>query len=180
MRLDEKLLRAIEEIAQFWAIETIQKLSANVKRKKLTNTRQLLNSLNQEARLDLSRAVTAIVFGFEEYGRYQDMKKNIWTSHPPIQEILEWIKKKGLQAFGQDPSPNKFKAKTSERRMNEIAWGISRKRFKHPRSRKARPWFQSTFYKSLNALETQLLRGVGDEAIEDVKDMLLLRLKGKL
>ena len=179
MELDKKLLDALEEISSFWALETVQRLIANIKRRKLVNTKTLLNSIDQQTKADLSRAVVSISFGFEDYGRYLDMKKNIFSKQPPIDEILDWIKEKGLQNFGPDPNPNKIIPKTTQRRMNEIAWGISRKKRRNIRQ-KRRPWFQSSFYKSLQALQDQLLLGVADQSLEEVKSMLLLRLKGKL
>lgn len=173
---DQELLKTIEGVANIFAVETVQKLIRGIKRRKLTNTKQLINSLDAETRSDLGRIAHSIAFAFEEYGRYHDMKSNRWTTMPPIEKILDWVEKKGLSAFGPDPHPYRIKQKPDERRKNEIAWGIARNKLE-PRSHKKRPWFQSTFYKSLNALQEELILGIGDRTLEQMKSALLDRLK---
>ena len=175
-QINEQFVKTMDEIAKAWSLDLLQKLIANINRKKLTNTSQLLSSLSQETRSQLSQAVTVIAIGFEEYGRYWDMKNNRWSKQPPIEDILEYVKKRGIGFFGTDPTPNKSKPKTSQRRLNEIAWGIARNRKKNIKW-KSRPWFQSTFYKSLNALREELLLGWQERGIEEIKNSLSDRLK---
>lgn len=175
--LDQKLLQTFEEIARLYEIDTVERLIKSAKRKKLVNTKQLLDSLDSETRSDLARISTSIHFAFEEHGRYLDMKKIFYDSQPPVEKILEWVKSRGLAFFGEDPNRYKNKLKTDERRMNEIAWGIARKRAKQKRFQQNRRWFQSNFYKSLNALQEELLLGVADRSIEEIKESLTYRLK---
>lgn len=177
MKFDAKVLDTISEVADYFAIQTVQKWSTTIKRKRITNTRQLLNSLDQETQADLGRMVTVMKFAFEDYGRHLDMKKKRWTEQPPISEILAWVEKKGLNSFGADPNPYHRKAKTPERRKNEIAWGIARKIAITRQGPKAKPWFQSTLYKSLNALYEELSLGVQDRTVEEMKETLAYRLK---
>jgi hypothetical protein len=176
-QFDTRLLDTIKEVADYFAIQTVQKWAATIKRKKIVNTRQLLSSLDQETSADLGRMVAVMQFSFEEYGRYLDIKKKHWTAQPPIEEILAWINRLGLGAFGADPYPNKQKAKTPERRKNEIAWGIARSIANRQRGPKAKPWFQSNLYKGLNALHEELIIGVQDRSIESMKEALTDRLK---
>lgn len=171
-QMDEKFVKVIDEVAKAWSLDVLQKLIANVKRKKLTSTNQLLSSLNQETRSQLEQAITIISFGFEEYGRYWDMKTNTWTKQPPIEDIINWIKERGLGKFGADPNPNKKKPKSDQRRINEIAWGIARNRLANKKW-KSRPWFSSTFYKSLAALRGELSLGIQGRTIEGIKNSLL-------
>lgn len=176
-RFNEQVLKTIEELANYFALETVQKLARNIRRRKLVNTSQLLNSLDSESRSDLARVVHVLSFAFEEYGRFYDMRSTRWQQQPPVEKILEWVKKRGVNFFGQDPYPYKNKVKTSERRMNEIAWGIARNRANVRTGPKRRPWFASTFYKSLNALQEEISLGVMDRSIEQMKETLLWRLK---
>lgn len=174
---DQGLIETIQELANYFALEMVQKWAVNIRKRKIVNTRQLLNSLDQETSADLSRLVVVMQFAFEEYGRYADIKNLRWREQPPIDEIKAWIEKKGLQAFIKDPNPNKKKPKTDQRRKNEIAWGIARSRAKNKTRSKTKPWFQSTFYKSLNALYEEIALGVQDRTIDTMRETLLWRLK---
>lgn len=176
-QFDAQLLEAIEEVSEYFAIETIQRWMKAIRRRKLVNTKQLINSLDQETRKDLSRLVVVMNFAFEDYGRFQDIKKKKWSSQPPIDKILEWVKSKGIESFGTDPRPYKTKPKTEERRLNEIAWGIAKHKSSRNYRDKSKPWFQSTFYRSLNALYEELSLGIADRSIDAFKEALTDRLK---
>ena len=173
-QIDAQFIKMMDEIGKAWGLKVIQKLIGNVRRKKLTNTRQLLSSLDQDTRTQAEQAITMIAFAFEEYGRYFDMKSNSWSKQPPIDDVIKWIKEKGVDSF-KDKSPNLTKPKSTQRRINEIAWGISRKRLRSKKW-KSRPWFQSTFYKDLNALQEELLLGFQDRTIEAIKESLTGRI----
>jgi len=175
-QIDQQFVKMMDGIAKAWGLELLQKMIANVQRQKLTTTKQLLSSLSQETRSQFEQAITTIAFGFEEYGRYFDMKSNRWSKQPPIEDIIKWVTERGVGSFGADPSPNKIKAKSTQRRINEIAWGISRKRLRNHKW-KQRPWFQSTFYKAINALQEELLLGFQDRTIEAIKESLSGRLQ---
>lgn len=171
--MNEQFVNTIEQIAKAWQMPVLQKLVANIKQKKLISSRDLLNSLSSETLANLSSAMVTISFAFEDYGRYNDMKRLKWSEQPPIEDIIEWVKKKGIQSFkDRAPKPNK----PTERRLNEIAWGIARKKLATQKY-KSRPWFQSTFYKSLNALQEELMLGIADRTIEGIKDSLTERIK---
>ena len=175
-KFDVELLDTIQELADYFALEQVQRWARSIKRRKIINTRQLLNSLQGEARKDVGRLVVAMNFAFEEYGRHIDIKGKRWKKQPPVDKILAWVKSKGVDSFGSDPNPYKRKQKTSERRANEIAWGIAKKKVGQPKD-KARAWFQSSFYKGLNALQEEIMLGVQDRTIEQMKETLLWRLK---
>jgi enoyl-[acyl-carrier-protein] reductase (NADH) len=176
-KFDEQVLEVLERAGEYFAIETVNILTKSLRRQKLVNTRQLINSLSAENRTDVARVVHSVAFAFEQYGRYVDMKNKNWNHQPPVEEILEWIKKKGLASFGTDPKPNKKKPKTPERRMNEIAWGIARQYVKARRPVKARSWFNRNFFKALNALQEELILGISDRTVEQMKESLLYRMK---
>lgn len=176
---DKQLLDTIEEIANHFAIETVQTLISNLRKKKLVTSRDLINSLTVESRSDLAKIAHSMAFAFEEYGRYHDMKSNRWTAMPPIDKIKEWVLDKGLNAFGADPNPYKKKQKSKERRLNEIAWGVARNKLLKKNSFKKRLWFQSPFYKALAQLELELSLGIMDRSLEEMKAALLYRLKEK-
>lgn len=176
-QFDAKVLDTIEQVADYFATQTVQKWVKNIQRQKLMNTKQLLNSLDQETKKDLGRMVVVMMFAFEDYGRQLDIKNKYWRSQPPVEKIMEWVEKKGLASFGADPYPNKIKPKTPERRKNQIAWGIARKIAISKRGPKRTPWFQSTLYKGLNAFYEELSMGVADRSVEEMKEALSWRLK---
>lgn len=176
-QFDAKVLDTIEQVADYFATQTVQKWVKNIQRQKLMNTKQLLNSLDQETKKDLGRLVVVMMFAFEDYGRQLDIKNKYWGDQPPVQRILNWVETKHLSSFGPDPRPYKNKVKTPERRRNEIAWGIARKIALSKRGPKRTPWFQSTLYKGLNAFYEELSMGVADRSVEEMKETLAWRLK---
>jgi hypothetical protein len=176
-KFDRDTLNAIEKVAEIFGLETVRTLTARLTREGLINTRGLIRSLDYQTQTDLGRVVHTISFAFQNYGRFQDMKKVRYGEQPPIDKILDWVEAKGLAAFGTDPNPYKRKKKTDERRRNEIAWGIARSLQIDPRYRKRRKWFNSEFYKNLAALQEELILATGDVLLEDMKASLLNRLQ---
>lgn len=175
--IDTKLIQIIKEIADHFAMDMLQKWTRTIKRRKIVNTQQLLQSLDQETRADLGRVVVSVMFAFEEYGRMIDIKNKRWQYQPPVDSILMWVQKKGLAAFGPDPKPYKRKIKTDQQRMNEIAWGIAMQYKRNTQKDKPRPWFQSNLYKSLSALYEELSFGIQDRTVEQIKAALSQRIK---
>lgn len=175
-KFDRDTLNAIEHVAETFGMETLRMLISSISREGLVNTRGLIRSMAYDIRTDLARVVHSISFAFEEYGRFQDLRKQKYDAQPPIDKILDWVEKKGVNAFGPDPYPNKKKPKSDTRRMNEIAWGLARKLEFDPRYRKQRKWFNSVFYKNIAALQEELILATGDVAIEEMKKSLLKRL----
>lgn len=171
--INQKFLDTLHEIAKDWGLRAVTKLAVNARRRKLRNTGQLIQSIDEETTAELSAMVSVVNIAFQEYGRYHDMKRNFYNGTANVDSILEWVKKKGITSFGEDPRPNKRKPKTSQTRLNEIAWGIARNRNK---ARKRRSWFQSSFYGMLNALQEELLLGVADRTVEEIKHSLITRL----
>ncbi|MEL6835249.1 MAG: hypothetical protein AAFP77_19775 [Bacteroidota bacterium] len=174
---DKRLLEVIEAQAETYSLFMLQRWAKNIKRLKAVNTKQLLNSLNSATRKDLTNLVVTIQFAFEEHGRFIDMRRKKWEHQPPIDSILTWIEERGLAAFGPDPKPYKRKVKTDQQRMNEIAWGIGRQHLRSDHKPKPKPWFQSTFYKSLNALYEELVFGIADIPVEQIRENLTHRLQ---
>jgi len=70
--LSLELLAAIEEAAKAFQADTLARLVAQIRRRKLVNTKDLLDSLDAESRSDLSRVVHTMTFAFQEHGRYKD------------------------------------------------------------------------------------------------------------
>jgi len=176
-KFDKVTLEALEQVAEVFGMETLRMLIGRINKEGLVNTRGLIHSLGYDTRNDLSKVVFSMRWAFEEYGRFQDLKKHTYTAQPPIDEIVAWVEKKGLAAFGEDPRPYKNKVKSDARRMNEIAWGFARKTASNPRYRKRTKWFNDVFYRNLSALQEELLLATGDVAIEQMKQSLLNRLK---
>lgn len=176
-KFNEQLLGILERAGEYFAVEAVSIFTANIRKQKILNTRQLLDSLSSENKTDLSRVVHSISFAFIEYGKFLDIKGKKWNKMPPIEYLLEWVKSKGLVAFGPDPKPNKKKPKTSEKRMNEIAWGIAKQMTMKKDPIKAKPWFNNSFYRALNALQEEIAIGVADRSFETMKETLLWRLK---
>jgi hypothetical protein len=177
MEFNEKLLNTIEQVAKYFANQTVLAMAANVRKKKIVNTRELLNSIDEETKSELARMTTVIYFAFTEYGRYVDMKRIRWRQQPPVDKILEWVEQKGIHSFGRDPRPYKNTPKTPERRKNEIAWGIALRHVRRKRGAKPRPWFQTQLYSDLAALYEEIALGVSDRSAEEMIETLTWRMK---
>jgi hypothetical protein len=171
-QIDNRFLTIIKTLGEEWGMQTLTQLEANVRKKKLRTTGQLLQSLDYDTRQELSQALTAISFAFQEYGRFKDMRRNIWDKQPPVEKILEWVKEKGVSSFGADPRPYKRKIKTPQRRANEIAWGIARKYAKNKAFR-SRPWFQKSFFGMIQELNEQLLVEVAEFTAKEMKESIV-------
>lgn len=171
--INQKFLDTLHQISQEWGLKAVTRLSENAKRKKLKNTGQLIQSIDEYTRSELAAMLTVISIQFQEYGRFHDMKRNYYEGTANIDNILEWVKQKGISSFGADPRPNKKKPKTITRRQNEIAWGIGRNR---NQKRKKKAWFQSSFFGMLNALQEELLLGIADRTVEEIKESITSRL----
>lgn len=178
-KFDAATLDAIEQVAEAFGKETLRRLISRISRTGMVNTRGLIMSMAYEQQTDLASVIHSISFAFEEYGRYHDMRRLDYGSQPPIDKLLDWIEKKGLQAFGKDPNPYKRKPKTDARRRNEIAWGIAMQMSSGSFKRKRRKWFNSEFYANLEGLKEELLFVTGGVVIEDMKASLLERLKSR-
>lgn len=175
--LDQKFMQVIKEIADLYSIDTVSKLVESATKNRYVNTRQLLKSIDSETREDLSRVVVGIYFAFEDYGRYKDIKTLHFDEQINVSNVLEWVKKKGLNYFKKDPYPYKNKVKTDERRMNEIAWGLAGKYLKQRKIKRKRRWFQKPFYQTLNALHEELYLGISDRSIEEIRKSMTYRLQ---
>lgn len=171
--MDANFIDTLEKIAKAWQLPVVQLLVNNARKKKLVSSQRLLNSFDSSVQKEISSHLVTIGFAFEEYGRYHDMKRLRWSALPPIEDFIEWVKEKGINNF-RDPNPRP--GKTTERRLNEIAWGIAKNKIK-TQKHKRRPWFQNSFYKQLNALQEELLLGVGDRTIEQIKDSINSRIE---
>ncbi|MEM9992031.1 MAG: hypothetical protein AAF738_09715 [Bacteroidota bacterium] len=168
--IDGRVLQVIEFVAQEYRLETMQNLALSLQGVKLFSTRTLVNSLSSEQRSDLSRVVTSVLIAFEDYGRYHDMRGHFYDYIPDIEKIKEWITKKGLAAFGEDPHPYKHKIKSDERRKNEIAWGYAKSLYLGKRKFIRRKWYQSNFYATLSQLQEDLSIAMADEFVEELAD----------
>ena len=99
---------------------------------------------------------------FEEYGEFIGKRKMLWVKLPPIDKMVEFIKKKGIDVNNKVPgykngAPNLPEFKKIER----IAWAIAKKKRKYNTFRRI-PWKKESF--------PETLRKMNNETIEKFRD----------
>ena len=119
----------IDKMAHDWASKTVQKLKANISKKGIVDTGELLNSLSFTVNSD----PPSITFFFSAHGRILEVKQLFWFKPPPYKEIVSWVKRQGVQNFDFIPGYEKqgMRALTSldqDKAASRIAWGIMKDR----------------------------------------------------
>lgn len=173
MQLDKNLIGQIfNEEAAKWHQNIIAVLRESLQKRKIIASEELLNSLNAAVTRASQNAEGKISITFQSYGRYRDMRKLIYTSQPPVDEIEEWVKEIGIEKFRNVPGyKNSNQVPTRDMAARRIAWGIARKM--HMRYTVKRPkrqvWYSSPLYTEINKLETRLARRYSEMIVQQMK-----------
>lgn len=164
----------VNYVLEEFAREVIKQRVRNVQKEKAIASEELLRSYAYEVRKATIEQTAQLLVAFEDRGRYLDMKRHRRLKHVPVEEIKEWIKEKGLEAFTKRPKVRNGKVNPSNPRfLNELAWGISKKINKRkPRRRNLQKGFESL----LQDLITELRIGYRDRTAEQIKESLTARI----
>lgn len=117
---------------------------------------------------DLARAL----FEFEGYMRFQDMRRLKWDSQAPFQEILRYVQEKGVNAFINGFSKKYRIPSSNVQLMNQIAWGIVKKKAKPGYRHKRKKWYNKGKQRDIYSLYGKLLARLREEFIESTKKTL--------
>lgn len=115
----------IDALALEWAQKTANQLKRNIAQKKLTLTRELLDSVVFSIN---DGNVPSISFEFAEHGRFLDMKQLFWHKAPPVDVLEEWVRKHGVSKFKFVPGYEPGKGFDDPKAARRIAWGIAKDR----------------------------------------------------
>lgn len=142
----------------------------NVKETKSIASRGLLESHRYEIVKATVQQAAQAIFSFQEHGRFLDMRRIDTTRQRPVEEIKEWIKTIGLDAFKNLPTaPNGREPIGQDKLLNDLAWGIvKKKQQKKSKRRKMQKGFQDV----LDDLIDDLMEGYQQIAIDEVIESL--------
>lgn len=180
----EEYNQTVQEVLAAWCEYAIRMLTEQLKKKKMVITADLEKSLKTE----VSKIVNGggyVSLNFNLYGRYRDMKKLTYSGPANFDEMLAWVKGKGIAAFkyipGYDPAKrNVLRIPTTNSAMNRIAWGVAWSRytkFKHRRKQ----WFNKYFYGPVvGHLIDGLIAATGTSAVQVVERDLEKAMSGDL
>lgn len=173
-QLNRNLINQIfNEEAGKWYQEIVRALQDSLQKRRITASEELLRSLSAAVTRASEGAEGKISLSFQEYGRYRDMRKLIYTSQPPVDDIKDWIKSIGLDKFKYIPGyRNSNRVPTRDIALNRIAWSIARgiqKRHIVKRA-KRQVWYASPLYTEINKLENRLAKRYADMIVNEIKN----------
>lgn len=154
-----------------WSITFIQNRlrdAQKLRQNSGTGQRSFNHQVIKAATNELARAL----FEFEGYLRLQDMRKLKWDKQAPFQDILKYVQQKGVNAFINGFS-RKYRIPSSNvQLMNQIAWGIIKKRqsskFKHKRKK----WYNKGKERDIASLYGRILARLRENQVEVLKKEL--------
>ena len=162
-------------LAQWYKI-VYGRLDAAIKKQGLVLNGDLLSSLHGEihsAGADLDGQLSLY---FTDHGRYQDMKHRYQGKMPPIEAMIRYVEKVGIEKFRFIPGYKEGKKPKDERKIaNRIAWGLSMSRIAPKNSGKTygkKKWYAKTFWGSIDELIEMLLGKTAKLTTQQVIDSL--------
>lgn len=98
----DAIREAIREILPETIAEGVGYFQKAIADKRIVATEELLNEFEHVILEESNQIIGSI--NFNEYGRYRDMKNLRWAGKaPPIEELREWVKVKGVSNFAWVP-----------------------------------------------------------------------------
>lgn len=166
MSIEEQIHQQVVKILNEWGKDLIEKvLKPAIRKRKLIASNELIDSLKAQIAQTTSAQITQ-TWQFAGHGRYKDMKNLKFINQPPFNEILDWVRRKGISKFRyvpgyKDANPTSIKAAVAQRR---IAFGIA-KGIKEKNQHRAKRWYTKNFYEQLGDLTNQLLDAMTEDSI---------------
>lgn len=158
--------QVIKDTLREWTAEFLEKRKAAAQRRGFSQDGELLRSFGSREK---QGADIGVEIFFSTYGRFMDMRSLGWTKMPPVEDIKEWIRKKGpdnfMPAYRQ---VRKYIPQDPERMINDMAWGIAIGLLKK-NTIKSRRWYNRPAYKGIQVLYRRLLDNLSDFSREEIK-----------
>jgi hypothetical protein len=165
----DTLRNHVEQECRAWAREYVLGRQAFLQSRKIQASERLKKSLEFEVNSAVGNALrTTVQVGFEDYGRYIDMKR----LNPPkgggdyIAALAEWIVQRGFLARW---TPKFMKARglktVPQDIVNQMAWGIAVKR---TRKYKRRAWYSKSKAAAIDDLYNRVASSLPDIVAQEV------------
>ncbi len=168
------------EEAREWAAFITQQMAKAMVQKGIPVTRKTLESIYFEVG-KLGGAGAEIKVFFDNAGRYMEMNtdKKAQRGRDAVENITEWVKRKGLSAFGYVSGQKGRMSINQDQNINRIALGIvfgrgdlSAAATKGAATkRKRNGWWSKVFYGGLSSLYGRLMYKYGVSAGAILKDV---------
>lgn len=156
----------IRETLRDWTSEFIEKRKASAIRKDFTNDGELVNSFGSNEK---QGSTIGVEIFFSTYGRFMDMRSLGWSKMPPVEDIKDWIRKKGPDNFMPAYTQvRKYIPKDPERMINDMAWGIALGILKK-NTFKSRRWYNKPAYRGIQILYRRLIDNLAPFTREEIK-----------
>jgi hypothetical protein len=157
---------SINEILEDFAVEFIRNRKDDARKADLVASKDLVRSFKGDVQKATASDLAKAFIAFQGYGRYFDLKRVRRTRQIPIKELEQWIKEVGVSQF-IPKFTRKYKLPTSNQRLiNQIAWGIAKKKRRHKRRR----WYSKNRESDIGRLYRNLLQAYQDQTIQNIKD----------
>lgn len=167
----KQLAVVIDREAQAWAKEWLQNRAAQLRNKRIQASGNLINSLSAQVTQTLNSTVLhELSIGFEEHGRFLDMKgltvKDGGSGY--IANLAEWIERKNLRQKFQDSYLKKAKRKAEPSDLTlRMAWAVAVKRSRTPPRRRA--WYAKAKGGGVSDLFNRVAANIPDIVAEELK-----------
>ena len=112
--------------------------------------------------------VASALFAFEAHLRLADMRRFKWTSLPPLEDLKDWIKAKGVSKFRNNYNGKKKLPASDTKLINQIAWGIRTNKLKFSKRKRFR-WHAKKKEENINEMYVEMLDQVAQLQIQDLK-----------
>lgn len=158
----------LEKLLQAWAVALIQTFKADISKKKLRDTEELINSFSFF--LENNKDTAKIIIDFAVQGRFADMKTLAYTKMPPTKILEKWVKN-NLTKFSNTGKPI-----TQEQLVRRIAWGIAISRKAEGNVKNKKRWgYSKTLYSRFSNLQDAVFLQMRGYAQEKLFEMLNLQ-----
>ncbi|AHM62295.1 hypothetical protein D770_20230 [Flammeovirgaceae bacterium 311] len=151
-----------------WSANVSRLLAENVEKKKLTLTKGLQQSFEEQVQDASGKILGRVIFVFSDHGRHHDMRNLLYTKQPPVEAMEEFVRKLGVSKFKYVPGYKEGKIPSESIAVKRLAWAISKGRLKSYRH-KPRKWFAKQFYGQINVLIGRLIEGYQESLVNQAK-----------
>lgn len=156
-----------------WAEDFIKNRAAELRNKKATATGTLTDSMRIESNRQALGEAAAVSVIFQDYGRILDMRRI--NPHEPgedmIDNLIEWVRAKGVEKFARGFQRRRgYLPRSNEKLMQQIAWGIARKRGGGKNKRKV--WWNKSKSAAVTDLYNAVAEGLLNVTAEEMKETL--------
>ncbi|MEL6274276.1 MAG: hypothetical protein AAFU03_04080, partial [Bacteroidota bacterium] len=154
-----------------WAKEFVQNRVSSLRSRKISSSRQLERSLAYEVRGQAVDAAVQAIIGFEEHGRFIDMRR----LQPPeggadyIANLIQWLERKGLaEKFTRGYVRRRNLKRPPDRVLTYIAFAMARKRFRGKFRR--RRWYNRSKTAAVNELYNDIQANMPERIAQLIRE----------